>query len=232
MKDSGIMDNAKGRLNRSEFVYRYKVRALAAVNAAPSMKGGALLDLGCADGLTLKEIIREGLPGTATGVEYSPELVETARKNGLNVLQGNVEALPEGINSGSFDVVTALAVIEHLDHPERCFSEVKRVLKPGGIFIASSSNSFWDDLAGFIGIHKGKGHHINEVNTDFFKTLCDEQGLKYIETLPFMFVVTAFLPYLKIVPSAGHSLFLDELLTLPFTSPLFVNRLFVARKSF
>ena len=37
----------------------------------------------------------------------------------------------------SFDVVTAISVIEHGYRPDEMFAEISRVLKPGGLFLAS-----------------------------------------------------------------------------------------------
>ncbi len=46
---------------------------------------------------------------------------------------GDISALP--FPSGSFDLVTANMVVEHLREPERQFAEISRVLRPGGVFL-------------------------------------------------------------------------------------------------
>lgn len=43
---------------------------------------------------------------------------------------------------GTFDLVTANMVVEHLDDPVTQFSEVRRVLKPGGIFMFHTPNVY------------------------------------------------------------------------------------------
>lgn len=48
------------------------------------------------------------------------------------------QALP--FRSGSFDMVSANMVVEHLEHPETVFKEVARLLAPGGVFIISTPN--------------------------------------------------------------------------------------------
>jgi len=50
----------------------------------------------------------------------------------------NATALP--FASGSFDVVTANMVLEHLEQPRRVFEEIARVLAPGGRFIFVTPN--------------------------------------------------------------------------------------------
>jgi ubiquinone/menaquinone biosynthesis C-methylase UbiE len=52
---------------------------------------------------------------------------------------GNAEALP--LQSQSFDVVTANMVVEHLDRPDIVLAEVRRVLRPNGLFIFHTPNS-------------------------------------------------------------------------------------------
>ena len=40
----------------------------------------------------------------------------------------------------SFDAVTANMVVEHVEHPDRALAEVRRVLRPGGVFIFHTPN--------------------------------------------------------------------------------------------
>lgn len=50
----------------------------------------------------------------------------------------NVSRLP--FEDGSFDLVTANMVVEHLDEPEVQFTEIARVLRPGGVFLFHTPN--------------------------------------------------------------------------------------------
>ena len=52
---------------------------------------------------------------------------------------GNLEDLP--FAAGSFNVVTANMVVEHLSAPEKVLREVFRVLRPGGIFVFHTPNA-------------------------------------------------------------------------------------------
>ena len=51
----------------------------------------------------------------------------------------NIESLPYEDN---FDLVFSDNVMEHIENPDQIFSEVHRVLKPGGIFIFKTPNKF------------------------------------------------------------------------------------------
>jgi ubiquinone/menaquinone biosynthesis C-methylase UbiE len=61
----------------------------------------------------------------------SGEGVDISVNPKLKLIQGRVDAkLP--FPNKSFDAVTALAIIEHVEHPEVMLKEIHRVLKPGG----------------------------------------------------------------------------------------------------
>ncbi|HEX8139410.1 MAG TPA: class I SAM-dependent methyltransferase [Pyrinomonadaceae bacterium] len=87
-----------------------------------------ILDVGCGTGANL-ELLAEY--GEAEGVDVSAEALAFCRARGLNrVRQGAAEHLP--YEDSTFDLVTALDVVEHLDDDTAGLSEMRRVLKPGG----------------------------------------------------------------------------------------------------
>lgn len=228
----GLLDAqyARGREERPELKYRYRFRALAAVSAAPAIKGGRLLDLGAAEGRTLAEMMRLGAPREAWGVELSEELVKRARELGHPVVSGNVESLPAFLHEKPFDVVCALAVLEHLDHPEACLREAFSVLRSQGRFVASAPNPFWDRLAARTGLHKEQEHHVQELDGRAFTRMAREAGFVNIRVRPFMFVGSAFMPYLGIQPPVALAHKLEQPFSKSFLGFAFVNQLFTADK--
>ncbi|HEX8775822.1 MAG TPA: class I SAM-dependent methyltransferase [Pyrinomonadaceae bacterium] len=87
-----------------------------------------ILDVGCGTGANL-EMLAEF--GEAEGVDVSPEALDFCRERGLrNVRLGAAERLP--YEDSSFDLVTALDVVEHLDDDTAGLQEMRRVLRPGG----------------------------------------------------------------------------------------------------
>lgn len=86
-----------------------------------------ILDVGCGTGANL-EMLRNF--GEAEGVDVSDDALEFCRKKGLKVHKGLAEELP--FADESFDVVTALDVVEHLDDDVAGLKEMFRVLKTGG----------------------------------------------------------------------------------------------------
>jgi SAM-dependent methyltransferase len=69
--------------------------------------------------------------GRAEGVDISPQAIEFCRERGLDSVKlGAIEQLP--YESGSFDLVTALDVVEHLDDDVLGLREMRRVLRRDG----------------------------------------------------------------------------------------------------
>jgi O-antigen biosynthesis protein len=92
------------------------------------------LDIGCADGLLLTR-----LPASftrRTGIEVHPAMVQRCRERGIEVLSTDVfdEAalLPE---RGAFDVVTAMAVFEHVTSFRRAVEVALAALAPRGLLL-------------------------------------------------------------------------------------------------
>ncbi|MCK4339443.1 MAG: methyltransferase domain-containing protein [Candidatus Cloacimonetes bacterium] len=71
--------------------------------------------------------------GIKVGVEPSKVMAKLARERGLKVYIGVGEKLP--FENSSFDFALMVTTICFLDDVEKSFSEVKRILKPGGSFI-------------------------------------------------------------------------------------------------
>jgi len=97
---------------------------------------GRALELGCAHGGFLTRLREAGW--TAVGVELSAEPAQCAIERGFEVHVGTLESA--GFSAGSFDVVFAWHVMEHLHDPRATLMEIHRVLKPRGWFAFSVPN--------------------------------------------------------------------------------------------
>ena len=87
-----------------------------------------ILDVGCGTGGNLQLLAEFGVP---EGVDVSAEALEFCRARGLpKVKQGAAESLP--YQDASFDVITGLDVVEHLDDDVAGLREMRRVLRPAG----------------------------------------------------------------------------------------------------
>jgi cyclopropane fatty-acyl-phospholipid synthase-like methyltransferase len=99
------------------------------------------LDAGCGCGYGAVFLAENGAK-RVTGIDVSPDAIAYAQKN---FARANLEfEVMDGttitFNSGFFDVVVSLEVIEHICKYENYISEVSRVLKPNGLLIISTPN--------------------------------------------------------------------------------------------
>jgi SAM-dependent methyltransferase len=102
-----------------------------------------ILDVGCGTGTMLTYLASYG---KAQGVDIDEEAVGYCHERGLlDVRLGAAEHLPFG--DDSFDLVTALDVVEHLDDDAAALREIGRVLRPGGhVLVTVPAHRFmWGD---------------------------------------------------------------------------------------
>jgi len=91
-----------------------------------------ILDVGCGTGATTAALTRFG---NVSGLDMGPAALRHAHSHGLPVARGSAENLP--VASARLDVVVALDVLEHLDDDRRALGEILRVLRPGGLLLAT-----------------------------------------------------------------------------------------------
>jgi len=94
--------------------------------------GESILDLGCGDGQLTQRIAAIG--ARVVGVDASPEMVAAARSRGMQATEGRAESLP--FSNGTFDAVFSNAALHWVRDQEAMMEQVRRVLKPGGRFVA------------------------------------------------------------------------------------------------
>jgi len=105
--------------------------------------GDTVLDLGSGAGNDCFVARAEtGETGKVIGVDFTPKMLELARQNtekrGFNNVefrQGDIEELP--VTADSVDVVVSNCVLNLVPDKAKVFSEIKRVLRPGGHFSIS-----------------------------------------------------------------------------------------------
>ena len=139
-----LTDRAYGRartliapeVRNSQYAYAERLRAALA-------GGGRWLDIGCGH-----DFLPPWMPASdrqldlqrwsVTGIDM--DAAALARHHGLqHRIIANGERLP--FADGSFDLITANMVVEHVAHPDRLFGEVSRVLTHGGRVILHTPNA-------------------------------------------------------------------------------------------
>lgn len=116
-----------------------------------------LLDAGCGPGSITVGLARAVAPGPAVGIDVLDAVVEDARDraaspgvDNLRFERGDVYAL--AYEPGSFDVVYAHQVLQHLSRPVAALSEMRRVLADGGLVAVRDADyatmTWWPESAG------------------------------------------------------------------------------------
>lgn len=92
--------------------------------------GERVLDLGCGDGALTEKIAAGG--AVVVGIDSSPDMVEAARRRGIDARVGDGTALPF---AAEFDAVFSNAALHWMPDPDPVIAGVRRALKPGGRFV-------------------------------------------------------------------------------------------------
>lgn len=115
----------------------------ALVGRATLLGGEQVLDLGTGTGAVAQRAAAiVGPRGRVVGVDISPEMLALARRSATSVglgnltfLEGRAEAIPA--EDAAFNVVLACLSMMYVTVREAAASEIARVLKPGGRFVAA-----------------------------------------------------------------------------------------------
>ena len=104
------------------------------------LRGGSrILDIGCGTGGNLELL---SAFGSTWAVDMSPTAAAFVRQRGFaRISVGSATDLPFG--DGSFDLVTAFGVIEHVERDDRMLDEMLRVTRPGGHTLIVTSAHRW-----------------------------------------------------------------------------------------
>lgn len=107
------------------------------MDRAPGKESRVFVDVGCATGMLLEWAKMNGW--SEQGVEVCRPAAEYGRRQrGVNIFIG---ALKDArLQDESVDVVHCSHLIEHLNDPAEFVREVGRILKPDGVFIATTPN--------------------------------------------------------------------------------------------
>jgi 2-polyprenyl-3-methyl-5-hydroxy-6-metoxy-1,4-benzoquinol methylase/glycosyltransferase involved in cell wall biosynthesis len=102
--------------------------------------GAEVLDVGCSTGSFAVALKRKGC--RVTGIEINPRAAEVAQSRCDAVHVGDVASvLASGVlPEGAFDVVVAADVLEHLVDPWSVVRALRRLVRPGGVMLASLPN--------------------------------------------------------------------------------------------
>jgi len=148
---------------------------------------GQLLEIGAAGGFFLDEARRVGFD--VTGVELNAAMAEWGRMQlGVNILCGIFESL--SFDAGSFDVIVAHDVLEHVRDLRIFVQRVSSLLKVGGVFfVRGPLEESWKEriylavrmyLRHGVLLHNEPPYHLHGFVRKSFSRLVRDAGLELI----------------------------------------------------
>jgi 2-polyprenyl-3-methyl-5-hydroxy-6-metoxy-1,4-benzoquinol methylase len=167
IKDTGERLIPKGNertLTYGEHLSRY-------VAALDIVKGKEVLDV--ASGTGYGSQMLANFAKNVQGLDYSEEAVAYAQENypAQNLVYNIGDAQKMPFEDDSFDVVISLETIEHLPNPTAFVKEVRRVMRPNGVFLVSTPNDdeFMDGNE--FHVHEFQFKELHDLMDDNFDTV-------------------------------------------------------------
>lgn len=122
--------------------------------------GIKILDIGCGIGEFLAEIQKRG--AEVWGVDFNKNHTKIAEnKFGLkNIYTMDFSEFFSKKDLPQFDMITFFGLLEHIDNPLELVQNVKKILKPGGVIVASATSK--DNLVSGRGCLDVPPHHLSQ----------------------------------------------------------------------
>ena len=148
--------------------------------------GGTVLEVATGTGLVALKIASAA--DQVHAIDISPQMIDEAKKktgkSGIDNVAFSVEdayAIP--FDDGMFDTVICNNALHNMKHPEDALSEIRRVLKPGGRFIAiiaGVGESLKFKIALTISTLIGQLPVFHKLNLDEFADFIDKSGFAVV----------------------------------------------------
>jgi dolichol-phosphate mannosyltransferase len=159
---------------------RYWQRTRHRITTSWARGADRTLDIGCGSSVIIQSL------NNAVGMDVNPGKLRFLRRYGIPLLRGSAFALP--FKDGSFDCVINSQVIEHIPFDDALFSEMWRVLAPGGTLIIGTpdyATRGWriiEPLYGHLIPGGYKDEHITHYTRDSLSRILIGQGFVFEET--------------------------------------------------
>ncbi|WP_448269456.1 methyltransferase domain-containing protein [Nostoc sp. DSM 114159] len=169
------------RGSREEILDRLKIYLPLIEQANIGTPESPILDVGCGRGEWLELLQKSGY--TAKGLDINKVMVEQSRSRGFEVIEADLMVYVQSLPDSSLGMITGFHIIEHLTFTKlmKFFSEVVRVLKPGGLAIFETPNP-QNVLVGSCNFYFDPTHH-NPLPSSMIKFILETQGLHQVKVM-------------------------------------------------
>jgi arsenite methyltransferase len=182
----------------------------------------SVLDLGCGPATQLAQVAQLNPEAAFTGVDLSLTMLEDARRHvgnlnlgNLSFRQGDITRL-EGLADHSFDAVISTMALHHLPtlgHLDQCFSEIRRVLRPGGALYLTDFGRLKSLKSVIFFAYMNAGHQPHLFSLDYERSLRaafvreDFEAVAARYLAPAAKVVSTFkVPFLVVIKTPDQSI--------------------------
>ena len=166
------------------------------------------LDIGCGSGLFVKNFMDNGYD--AYGLEPSKSLAQFGIKNGLNIIEGNLE----NMKMDKFDFISLVDVIEHVKNPSEMILKCTKILNNGGLLliVTPRKDSFFKFILGFKWWHYRLAH-VGYFTKKNLLDLCKKNNLNLVHDFspswyfPLNYILNRILLYIPLIKNIKINFF-------------------------
>ena len=167
---------------RLERIFVPRVDRLLELCRKHDVETKAIIEIGAGFGTFCAEIVRRNIFAQVVAVEPTPDLANTCRRRGLQVIEEPVEQIQLAPHQ-LFDVVASFEVIEHLFAPVEFVGHMTRLLRPGGVLMLTCPNGQGFDIETLGTASNTVDHeHLNYFNPESLGRLLAHSGLEMLES--------------------------------------------------
>jgi ubiquinone/menaquinone biosynthesis C-methylase UbiE len=169
---------------RSKFFRAIQSKAVDMLDIKPDM---TFLDLGCGTGWAVMYAFKKtNGQGTYIGIDISEKMIDKANEKfkdeqAIKFIQSSADSI--NLSDNSVDKVICTNSFHHYNDPTKVLANVKKILKPNGIFcIADITTDFL--IAIFLNklLKKTEKGHVSFYSSNQYKEMFQHVGLKFKAT--------------------------------------------------
>lgn len=164
---------------RRQKIFQPRVRKVRELCERFGIRQDTLLEVGAGFGTFCEELRKTGAFRRIIGVEPTPELAQTCRARGIEVIEARIEdaVIPEPA-----DVVVSFEVIEHLFCPRDFLKKCFELIRPGGVLMLTCPNVRGFDVITLREKSSAVDHeHVNLFHPESLATLLTACGFVVLE---------------------------------------------------